>query len=577
MDIVEDTTDCSLFFFLSLVLSCSVWSPLGDEFGASLVIDGAVPQRISLEEAAAEFYRRYDDASNKRGRSGGEGAGPPEIPPPSIALSSTRTRFVESRDGEVDVTEVDHPPGLVLAEDLSAEPGGHPTKDLASQPSCLPVLTSSCPGFVCLAEKTAPNAVPLLSSAKSPMAAGGALVKAAEARRGGSTKAGQDRGGSSGTPYHVAIMPCHDKKLEAGRDDLAWEGGAMSRLLSGNDDEGSGKDAGEEKGGLVREVDLVITTGELLELLGSSAGAEDAAAVRSYLDERRKRRSADNGISSSGEIRGRPALVSIDDAEECGGSGRADKPSDEAATGVHGSGSYADYVFRHAALELFGCDLSSAGPLPWRGASQQSRGPLAPQAATDGGVLRRRRRRGAGGEAPTTDLRELTLYAHADGTHSCDADNPSSSVPVLRFAAAYGFKNVQSVLRGLPSPPGSTTGQRRRYDYVEVMACPSGCANGGGQVGPGGRKETPRGARERARAVASAVPVVRPPGAALVNGKGGQTRARGLLLGRSSPVPEMGTFGREARGLLHTRFHVVPKLELTSGAAAGVAVSDTNW
>ena len=92
----------------------------------------------------------------------------------------------------------------------------------------------------------------------------------------------------------------------------------------------------------------------------------------------------------------------------------------------------------------------------------------------------------------------------------------------------------------------------------------------GGQVGPGGKKETPRGARERARAVASAVPVVRPPG-------GGQTRARGLLLGGESPVPGIGTFGREARGLLHTRFHVVPKLELTSGAAAGVAVSDTNW
>ena len=73
------------------------------------------------------------------------------------------------------------------------------------------------------------------------------------------------------------------------------------------------------------------------------------------------------------------------------------------------------------------------------------------------------------------------------------------------------------------------------------------------------------------------MPVARPPGDASADGVKGQSRARSLLLGGSSPVPEMGTFGREARGLLHTRFHVVPKLELTSGAAAGVAVSDTNW
>ncbi|EJK67688.1 hypothetical protein THAOC_11247, partial [Thalassiosira oceanica] len=221
-----------------------------------------------------------------------------------------------------------------------------------------------------------------------------------------------------------------------------------------------------------------------------------------------------------------------------GGGGQANDidPSAEARTGVHGSGSYADYVFRSAALGLFGCDLSDSGPLPWRGASQ-GRALPAPQAAGDGdGLIRRRRRRGAtGGEASSTDIRELTLYAHADGTHSCDGSSSPSSVPVLRFAAAYGFKNVQSVLRGLSSPGTTAGGEGRRYDYVEVMACPSGCANGGGQVGPGGE-------------------------------------------GRRCPgVPEMEPFGRKARGLLYTRFHVVPKLEPTSGAAAGVAVSDTNW
>ncbi|EJK69796.1 hypothetical protein THAOC_08910 [Thalassiosira oceanica] len=67
---------------------------------------------------------------------------------------------------------------------------------------------------------------------------------------------------------------------------------------------------------------------------------------------------------------------------------------------------------------------------------------------------------------------------------------------------------------------------------------------------------------------------------------GAPFRRRGVVRGRQwgaepptrvSLVPVMETFGRKARGLLHTRFHEIPKLELTSGAAAGVAVSDTNW
>ena len=34
--------------------------------------------------------------------------------------------------------------------------------------------------------------------------------------------------------------------------------------------------------------------------------------------------------------------------------------------------------------------------------------------------------------------------------------------------------------------------------------------------------------------------------------------------------------GTEVNKLLHTRFHVVPKLELTTGATAGVAIDDTS-
>lgn len=76
---------------------------------------------------------------------------------------------------------------------------------------------------------------------------------------------------------------------------------------------------------------------------------------------------------------------------------------------------------RTAARELFGQEVPP-GPLPLR-------------------IVR------------NVDLKEVTLEC-------------GGSV-VLRFAAVYGFRNIQTVMRQMK-------GGRCRYDYVEVMACPSG-------------------------------------------------------------------------------------------------------
>ena len=46
---------------------------------------------------------------------------------------------------------------------------------------------------------------------------------------------------------------------------------------------------------------------------------------------------------------------------------------------------------------------------------------------------------------------------------------------VLRFALAYGFRNIQTLVRQIKRGVC-------KYDYIEVMACPSGCLNGGGQI-----------------------------------------------------------------------------------------------
>ncbi|KAK6743665.1 hypothetical protein RB195_010760 [Necator americanus] len=46
---------------------------------------------------------------------------------------------------------------------------------------------------------------------------------------------------------------------------------------------------------------------------------------------------------------------------------------------------------------------------------------------------------------------------------------------ILRTARIYGFRNIQNFVRKLKN--NSST-----YDYVEVMACPSACGNGGAQI-----------------------------------------------------------------------------------------------
>ena len=96
------------------------------------------------------------------------------------------------------------------------------------------------------------------------------------------------------------------------------------------------------------------------------------------------------------------------------------------------SGGYCDYVFRRAAKELYGVEVDPNDPLPYRKGRNQ-------------------------------DVWYVDL--EVDG------------VKKLRFGLCYGFRNIQSLLRQMKRG-------KCRLDYVEVMACPSGCVNGGGQLKP---------------------------------------------------------------------------------------------
>lgn len=65
-------------------------------------------------------------------------------------------------------------------------------------------------GWVCYAEKTHGSYIlPYISSTKSPQQIMGSLIK--------------QWVGLNKSIYHVTVMPCYDKKLEAARDDFRHE------------------------------------------------------------------------------------------------------------------------------------------------------------------------------------------------------------------------------------------------------------------------------------------------------------------------------------------------------------------
>ena len=81
-------------------------------------------------------------------------------------------------------------------------------------------------------------------------------------------------------------------------------------------------------------------------------------------------------------------------------------------------------------------------------------------------------------------------------------DIPGGRV-VFKGAKCYGFRNLQNIVRKVGKERGVRTGggaaagrlaarvgarrnggEESKYEYVEVMACPGGCVNGGGQLKP---------------------------------------------------------------------------------------------
>lgn len=70
-----------------------------------------------------------------------------------------------------------------------------------------------------------------------------------------------------------------------------------------------------------------------------------------------------------------------------------------------------------------------------------------------------------------SDYKEIFLYV--EGNQS----------PIISFCLVYGFRNIQNFIRNKG---------KIKYSYLEVMACPGGCINGGGQLRPKDQNITAR-------------------------------------------------------------------------------------
>lgn len=287
-----------------------------------------------------------------------------------------------------------------------------------------PILSSACPGWICYAEKTHPHVLPHLSRLKSPQALTGTFLK---------TILSKKLNISPSRIWHLAIMPCFDKKLEASRQeltDVSWQTASPNTDINTPDTTAIDESP-------TRDVDCVITSRELL-MLASSRNISLPNLPLKPLDSQSSPSFPDNNLSSFLFPRNSSTWQS-------------------AASGP--SGGYLHHLMT----------------------TYQSQNPNS--------TIETQRGRNA-------DVVEYTLLS-------------ATGDPIIKTARYYGFRNIQNLVRKLKPArstklPGARPASARMnpsrrggaknslasgkvpaptdFAYIEVMACPGGCTNGGGQI-----------------------------------------------------------------------------------------------
>ncbi|KAL8712331.1 MAG: hypothetical protein Q9220_003482 [cf. Caloplaca sp. 1 TL-2023] len=323
------------------------------------------------------------------------------------------------------------------------------TSSSSTDPPRRPILSSACPGWICYAEKTHPHVIPHLSHLKSPQALTGTLLKTVLSGR------------LNIRPkqiWHLAIMPCFDKKLEASRGELTDQ---YWRQPSPLDQQPPEKPA--------RDVDCVITARELI-MLAETRGIDFASLPRRPISK------------SSTPLFPDPILSSylFPNAR------KRRRRNQEPAAGP--SGGYLHHVLQTQLSEHPGSRLHTTRGRNTDVVEYSITQPSDP--------------------SPGAPHNDALMNGEPTSTAAAHAKSEKEET-IFRAARYYGSRNITNLVRKLKPPasnrfnrlPGAarkipkangvtaTAGGKPAsnnlltdYAYVEVMACPGGCTNGGGQI-----------------------------------------------------------------------------------------------
>jgi len=499
----------------------------------NMVVDGNIPLQWTWIDSAREFCQVYRRNQKKiMTKNYYPTIDSPTLP--SAAIDSSKTLYYSSD-------------GTSAIHDNSNRP----------TPS-LPLISGSCPALVCLVEKSLTKLVPHLAQSISPISMVGMILKNDD-NNDDDTSINSIKRNSNTSWDHWAIMPCHDKKLEASRKDFAHKNNSKEQA-----------------------VDLVISTQECVELVEEWIISQQHHKIFPQQQEKQLTTNRDIVVtyleslppsdvsttvlepkdllekSYASDLS--PLLITTPAICHCRDNGDVTKSTGTTSMQkqmAFSSGGHANFIFLFAAKYLFGCTLNQG--VSWKAASLAMKNV---RSARLGKLLKQH-------------YYEAKLYHHPDGSFSTapfiadDVNTMSSSSetkqsPVLHFSIAHGMQTMQRALKQVAERQIGSNTQSSSLHYLEAMACPHGCVNGGGsaRVNPTGKtsssanqiRETPTETRQRVQSTL------------------------GYL-----QVPDINTtFATSQSPCLtknfpRTEYHVVPPMHHTTGAVAGEKVESMIW
>ena len=529
----------------------------------NMVVDGNVPLQWTWIDEAKEFCQVYKENQEEVNMARNDNASSAVIETnsprllPSMAIDSSKTLYYNS-----DGTSV--------------------TRDNSSRPTPnLPLISGSCPALVCLVEKTLTNLVPHLSQSISPMSMVGMILKDDD-NNDNDDKLNIDDDSmkkNENTNWdHWAIMPCHDKKLEASRKDfISSKEQAVDLVISTQEcvelveewilsqqpmdqDQTQQKQLSTNRNIVVRYLeslspsDVSTTILEPKDLLEISSYASDQSPL----------------------LVTTPPLIAKSDITTTTDTSPLQKQMS------FSSGGHANFIFLYAVKKMFGCTLDlDQGGVNWKAAS----------------LAMKNVRSARLGKLMKQHYYEVKLYSHPDGSYSTDpsivvGDDSSSTMssfpegkqqspPVLHFAIAHGMQTMQRALKQVAERPttGNNSGNKssssssssNSLHYLEAMACPHGCVNGGGSARsiPTSKtssssanliRETPTETRQRIQSTLGYLKV--PDIKAVSSSSSSKFQSPSLVVTHNFP---------------RTEYHVVPPMHYATGAVAGEKVENMIW